>query len=205
MSAGTPRRAAFLDRDGVICIDRGYLHRPQDFTFVPGALDGMRTLAGQGCLLTVVTNQSGIARGLFTEEDHAALTRHMVAELRAAGIELAGIRHCPHLPDARVAAYRQVCACRKPAPGMILDLARQLHVDLADSLLVGDRASDIQAGRAAGVGRCYLVRSGQALDMADQALADGVFDNLYTCALAAVGQPSAAPRPQGSPPFVHEP
>jgi D-glycero-D-manno-heptose 1,7-bisphosphate phosphatase len=202
MSAGTVRRAAFLDRDGVVCIERGYLHRPEDFAFVPGALEGMRLLDGQGYLLAVVTNQSGIARGYFTEDDYAALTRHMVAELDKAGIRLAGIRHCPHLPDAQVAACRRVCECRKPAPGMILQLAQALHLDLAASVLVGDKASDVQAGRAAGVGRCMLVRSGHALSAADEAQADDVLDDLRACARAIVGKPPAAPRPPPS--SVHD-
>jgi D-glycero-D-manno-heptose 1,7-bisphosphate phosphatase len=195
MSAGTLRRSAFLDRDGVVSIERGYLYRRDDFAFVPGALDGMRLLSQKGYLLTVITNQSGIARGYFTEEDYAALTRHMVAELGKAGLRLAGIRHCPHLPDAKVAAYRQECECRKPAPGMILQLAQALHLDLAASVLVGDKASDVQAGRAAGVGRCILVRSGHELSAADQALADGVFEDLYACARAIACQPAALRSP----------
>lgn len=203
MSVGGLRRAAFLDRDGVVCIERGYLHRPGDFAFVPGALEGMHLLADQGYLLTVVTNQSGIARGYFTEDDYAAVTRHMVAALDAAGIHLAGIRHCPHLPDAAVAACRTVCDCRKPAPGMVLQLARALQLDLACSVLVGDKMSDIQAGRAAGVGRCLLVRSGHAFDAADEARADGVFDDLLACARAITALPLAAEPDAASPTAVH--
>ena len=191
--SGPVRRAAFLDRDGVICVDRHYMHRLEDFSFIAGALDGMRLLASQGYALTVVTNQSGIARGFFSDDDHAALTRHMLAELQKAGLMLAGLRHCPHLPDASVAAYRQVCTCRKPAPGMILQLAQALNLDLADSVLVGDKASDIQAGRSAGVGRCLLVRSGHALSPADMALADGVFDDLNACARALSNPAQATP------------
>ena len=189
MSVAARRRAVFLDRDGVICAERGYLHRREDFAFVPGALDGLRLLAQQGYLLTVVTNQSGIARGYFTQDDYADLTRHMVAELDRAGIRLAGIRHCPHLPDAKLAAYRLACPCRKPAPGMVLHLAQALGVDLAASVLVGDKVSDIEAGRSAGVGRCMLVRTGHALRAADEALADGVHDDLHACARAITATP----------------
>lgn len=204
MSAATPRRAVFLDRDGVICAERGYLHRREDFVFLPGVLDGLRLLAEHGYLLTVVTNQSGIARGYFTEEDYAALTRHMLDELEQAGIRLAGIRHCPHLPGAKVAQFRQACQCRKPEPGMVQDLARDLDLDLAASVLVGDKASDVQAGRAAGVGHCMLVRSGHALSVADEALADGVFDDLLACAHAITCQPVALP-PQLARTSVHDP
>lgn len=208
MSADLPRRAAFLDRDGVICVDRGYLHRSEDFAFVPGAVEGLRRLAAYGYALTVVTNQSGIARGYFSEDDYAALTRHMVTRLEQAGIRLAGIRHCPHLPHAEVAAYRQACACRKPAPGMILQLAQALNLDLAASVLVGDKGSDIQAGRAAGVGRCLRVRSGHALSSAELASADAVYDDLLACALAlcrpAGAGTASAPADQASaaPPCV---
>lgn len=189
MSAIPLHRAVFLDRDGVICAERGYLYRREDFAFLPGVLDGMRLFVQHGYMLTVVTNQSGIARGYFTEEDYAALTRHMQDELDRAGIRLAGIRHCPHLPDAKVAGFRQVCPCRKPEPGMVQDLARDLGLDLAMSVLVGDKGSDVLAGRAAGVGRCMLVRSGHALSASDEALADGVFDDLLACASAITSQP----------------
>ena len=118
----------------------------------------------------------------------------MVAELDKAGIRLAGIRHCPHLPDADVATFRQACDCRKPAPGMVRQLAQALHVDLAASVLVGDKATDIEAGRSAGVGRCLLVRSGHALCASDEALADGVFDDLHACARAITSK-LAARRP----------
>ena len=116
----------------------------------------------------VVTNQSGIARGLFSSEDYERFTAHLRAQLQARGVHLDAVFHCPHLPDAAVAAHRQACDCRKPGPGMLLRAARELTLDLAGSVIVGDRLSDVQAGRAAGVGRCVLVRSGQPID-ADEA------------------------------------
>ena len=103
--------------------------------------------------------------------------------------------HCPHLPDATVAAYRRSCDCRKPAPGMLLRAARELSLDLSRSVIVGDRLSDVQAGRAAGVGRCVLVRSGHPLEAAELQAADAVFDDLAACAQALVdpirGEPDA--------------
>lgn len=178
------RKAAFLDRDGVINRECEYLHRVGDFEFLPGALQGLRQLSELGFLLAVVTNQSGIARGMYTEADYRALTEHMVAELASRGVTLAGIRHCPHLPEASVAAYRRDCNCRKPKPGMVLDLAKQLDADLSASILVGDKLSDLQAGRAAGVYRCYLVRSGHPLPASGVEAADAVFDDLAACAEA---------------------
>jgi D-glycero-D-manno-heptose 1,7-bisphosphate phosphatase len=167
-------RAAFLDRDGVINIDRGYVGQVERFALVPGAAEGMRLLAGAGYLLAVVTNQSGIGRGYYTEADFQAVTRHMLAELARAGVDVARVAHCPHLPDAG-------CSCRKPRPGMILDSAAALRVDPAASLLIGDSASDVAAGRAAGVGRCYLVGGDGPTGGAG---ADGWFPDLLACARA---------------------
>jgi len=186
------RKAAFLDRDGVINRERVYLHRIEDFEFVPGVVAGLRDLQGRGYLLAVVTNQSGIARGYYSEAEYDALTAHMVSELASQGIALAGIEHCPHLPDASLPQYRQRCACRKPEPGMLLALTARLGLDPAASILIGDKLSDVQAGRAAGVGRCYLVRSGHPLSEADTQAADGVFDDLAACVAALPDKPREA-------------
>jgi D-glycero-D-manno-heptose 1,7-bisphosphate phosphatase len=183
------RRAAFVDRDGVINVESGFLHRIEQFEFLPGSIAGLARLQAAGYLLVVITNQSGIARGLYAEEDYLRLTAYMQQRLSAAGVHLDAVEHCPHLPDATVARYRVECDCRKPLPGMLLRAAAALNIDLPGSLLVGDRGSDIQAGRSAGVGRCWLVRSGVALERADIELADGVFDDLAACAASVVPAP----------------
>ncbi|HXL97883.1 MAG TPA: D-glycero-beta-D-manno-heptose 1,7-bisphosphate 7-phosphatase [Steroidobacteraceae bacterium] len=176
------RKAAFVDRDGVITVDSGFLHRVEDLVFLPGAIEGLQRLQAAHYLLVVITNQSGIARGFYTEADYLRLTGHMQQRLSAAGVQLSAVEYCPHLPDAQIARYRVDCDCRKPLPGMLRRAAAALNIDMASSVLVGDRAIDVQAGRSAGVGRCWLVRSGVALSPSDIELADAVFDDLAACA-----------------------
>jgi D-glycero-D-manno-heptose 1,7-bisphosphate phosphatase len=179
-------RAVFLDRDGVINVDHGYTHRVEDFRFVPGSAQAMKLLRDNGWRLVVVTNQSGIARGLFTSEDYERFTAHLCNELCAVGVQLDAVLSCPHLADATVPAYRLDCDCRKPRPGMLLRAARELSLDLGASVIVGDRLSDVQAGRAAGVGHCVLVRSGHLVSAGDVRQANAVYDDLAAFAQALV-------------------
>ncbi len=157
------RAAAFIDRDGVINEELNYVHRVEDFRLVAGAAEGLRRLADAGFELIVVTNQAGIAKGLYTEEDFRELTRHMRAMLAQDGVEFLDVLHCPHHPQATVARWRVDCDCRKPAPGMILEAARRHRLDLSHSVLVGDKTSDTDAGRAAGLARTVLVETGHVL------------------------------------------
>jgi D-glycero-D-manno-heptose 1,7-bisphosphate phosphatase len=152
-----PRKAAFLDRDGVINVDSGYVGRWEDFKFAPDAIPLMQSLANEGYLLVVITNQSGIARGYFSEADYQLLTDRYLAALGAQGIRVAGVYHCPHHPQGTVAQFTRSCDCRKPAPGMILRAIRELDIDPAASILIGDSERDIEAGRAAGIGRLVRV------------------------------------------------
>jgi D-glycero-D-manno-heptose 1,7-bisphosphate phosphatase len=145
---------------------------------LPGAAEALRDLQSAGYLLVVVTNQSGIARGLYTEADYEAFTAHMRSQLASLGVRLDAVEHCPHLADAAVERYRVQCDCRKPLPGMLRRAIAALDIDVGASVLIGDRATDVAAGRAAGVGRCLLVRSGEPLPAGAEALADGVYDGL---------------------------
>ena len=180
-------KGAFIDRDGVIIEERGYAYRIEDFALLPGAVVALTDLQAAGYRLVVITNQSGIARGLYSEADYLAFSAHMEAQLRAEGVQLDAVEYCPHLPDATVARYRIDCDCRKPGPAMLQRAASRLDIDLAASVLVGDRRTDIEAGRAAGVGRCFLVRSGQPLAPQDESLADGVYKDLAACVRTVLG------------------
>ena len=176
------RKAAFLDRDGVINQDRAYVHRWEDFEFVPGAIEGMRRLREAGYALVIVTNQSGLARGYYTEAQYQTLTAALHEELARQGVQLDGIYQCPHHPKGTVPELSIDCECRKPAPGMVLQAARELGLSLPDSLLIGDKPADIEAARAAGVGRAYQVRSDNPESGAEAAQADGHFASLLDCA-----------------------
>lgn len=170
--------AIFLDRDGTINVDHGYVVEIDDFQFIDGAIEAMQELKKMGFALVVVTNQSGIARGKFTEDQFMQLTEWMDWSLADRDVDLDGIYFCPHHPDAVEEGYRQDCDCRKPKPGMLLEAQHYLNIDMAASYMVGDSDKDILAGKAAGVGTTVLVRTGKALEEQDEKLADWVIDSL---------------------------
>jgi D-glycero-D-manno-heptose 1,7-bisphosphate phosphatase len=149
----------FLDRDGTINVEKGYAYRIQDFDFVSGAIEALRVLSRARIDIIVVTNQSGIARGIFSEADLDAFNQHMEAELLREGVKLAGIYFCPHHPDARVPAYRKICSCRKPSPGLLITAMFERGIGPGEAVMIGDKNSDIEAGRAAGL-TTYLVQTG---------------------------------------------
>jgi D-glycero-D-manno-heptose 1,7-bisphosphate phosphatase len=172
------RRAVFLDRDGVLNEDRNYLWKTEEFVLLPGVVEALSRLQAAGFLLVVVTNQSGIARGLYTENDYQNLTEYMRGRLEGYGIRLSGVYHCPHHPVHGKGPYRVSCGCRKPRPGLILQASEELGIDVRRSFLVGDTQSDMEAGRTAGVGRCILVRTGHILDEKDIVAADICLNDL---------------------------
>ena len=153
------RPAIFLDRDGTLNEDVGHLDRLERLTLFPWSLDAIRLLRRAGYAVVVVTNQGGVARGFVAESFVDEVRRVIGRRLAAIGERLDGHYHCPHEPDAPVAAYRRECDCRKPRPGLVRRAARELGLDLPRSVVVGDKWSDVALARAAGT-RAVLVRTG---------------------------------------------
>lgn len=161
---GAGRLAVFLDRDGTINVDHGYVFRAGQFEFIPGAPEAIGRLKDAGYLVIVVTNQAGIARGLYGEAEVHELHRHLNRELERYGGVIDAYYYCPHHPEKGIEPYRRECACRKPSPGMLLQAAADFSLDVGGSFLVGDKLSDIEAGLAAGC-VSILVETGYGADV----------------------------------------
>jgi D-glycero-D-manno-heptose 1,7-bisphosphate phosphatase len=153
------KSGVFLDRDGTLLEEAGYLDRLERLVFFPYAIDAVRLLNRAGFPVVVVTNQAGIARGIFKESFVAAAHRHISDRLAAAGARVDAFYYCPHHPEAVVEEFRQVCDCRKPQPGMLTRAAADLDLALDRSFVVGDRWHDLEAGQRVGA-RTLLVRTG---------------------------------------------
>jgi D-glycero-D-manno-heptose 1,7-bisphosphate phosphatase len=161
--------ALFLDRDGVINVDYAYVHRKEDFHFVDGIFELCRAAKRLGYRIFVITNQAGIGRGYYNEQDFHTLSAWMQAEFEKEGAAIDAVYFSPFHPEHGIGEYRKHTDCRKPGPGMLQQAAREFEVDFARSVLVGDKLSDVQAGQAAGVG-CNLLfdpqgKEAQAADL----------------------------------------
>jgi D-glycero-D-manno-heptose 1,7-bisphosphate phosphatase len=159
---GALRKALFLDRDGVINVDHGYVHTPEQTEWVPGIFDVCARARDAGYVLVVITNQAGIARGYYSEDEFLQYTRWIHGEFRAKGVPLAATYYCPHHPESGVGLLRVKCDCRKPNPGMLLAAARDLSLSLSDSVMIGDMPKDREASLRAGVGRYVSIEDAQA-------------------------------------------
>jgi D-glycero-D-manno-heptose 1,7-bisphosphate phosphatase len=164
------RPALFLDRDGVLNADKGYVARPEDFEWMPGAIDCVRRFNEQGYLVIIVTNQTGVAYGLYQEADIAAVHAYMLSELERAGAHIDHIYACCWHPAATLPEYRRDSDLRKPRPGMLLQAMEDFPIDKARSFLIGDKQSDLDAAGAAGV-RGFLYQGGDLLHFAEAARA----------------------------------
>jgi len=176
------KKAAFLDRDGVINIDKGYVSKWCDFEFVPGVIDAMKVICQLGFEIIVVTNQSGIARGYYSEDDFHKLSKSMIGFLDSEGVRVAGVYYCPHHVNGVVDKFSIVCSCRKPLPGMLLKAKDDHNIDLSTSILVGDKSTDILAGNNAGVGRAFMVVPDDGAKNLDGIHVDAYFPDLHSCA-----------------------
>jgi D-glycero-D-manno-heptose 1,7-bisphosphate phosphatase len=171
------RRAVFLDRDGTINEDHGYVYSRDELVWIPGAIDAIARLKKTGASVIVVTNLGGIGHGYYTVADVRALHRHMAQTLAQGGATVDGWYYCPFHPDAVIDRYRREAECRKPAPGMIMEAAAKHAIDLTRSYLVGDKVSDIEAGRRASV-RTVLVRTGYGAEHESTAKSDIAADTI---------------------------
>ena len=167
----------FLDRDGTLNIDHGYVHEIDQFQFIDGSIDTLKKLKEMGYLLVLVTNQSGIARGYFTEQQFLQLTEWMDWSLADRGVDLDGIYYCPHHPEG-IGEFKENCDCRKPKPGMLLQAIKELNIDPTYSVMVGDKVDDIKAGISAGVKINVLVKTGKAITDEGESLANYVLDSI---------------------------
>lgn len=175
------KRAVFLDRDGTINVEKEYLYRIEEFEFISGTPEAIRLLNEAGFFVVVVSNQSGVARGYYTEEDVDILHRFIAAELKKSGARVDAWSFCPHHPQGR-GSYSLECRCRKPLPGMLIEAAQRHDIDLEASVMIGDKLVDIEAGKAAGC-RTILVRTGYGAEVEPRIPIDTeVYDDL----LAAV-------------------
>lgn len=136
-------KAVFLDRDGTINIDKNYLYRIEDFEYKPRVIEGLRLLQNRGFLLVIITNQSGIARGIFTEEQYLSLNDWMIKDLARKGINIAASYYCPHHPEAVIPQYRKKCKCRKPGIELFEKAIADLDIDQNNSYAIGDRERDL--------------------------------------------------------------
>lgn len=198
------RPAVFLDRDGTLIHDADYLSRPSQVRFFPDTVKALKLLKKAGYRLFVVSNQSGVARGYFTEGSVRRVQAHLRARLRARGVRLDGLFYCPHYPGGKVKSLGHACTCRKPSPGMVRQAAKRFPLDLKGSFVVGDKMDDLILARKAGLAGSVLVRTGKGRESAKRLAAHPLKDavtapGLYAAALWIASFPSSAP---GRPSFA---
>ena len=150
------RKAVFFDRDGVINVDHGYVSKISDFEFIDGAAATLAEFRRRGYLLILATNQSGIARGFYTEDDFFKLTDYMQEQLKRQDAAFDGIYYCPHHPQAKIPKYKKECDCRKPKSGMFVKAIADFDIDVNSSAMSGDHAGDLIAAKGAGIAKLFL-------------------------------------------------
>jgi D-glycero-D-manno-heptose 1,7-bisphosphate phosphatase len=152
-------KIAFLDRDGVINCDYGYVHKFEDFDFTYKCIDGLKIIKKLGFFIVIVTNQAGIAKGYFSEKEYHTLTDRFLNEFKRHDIQILSVEHCPHHIDSIIPKYKRDCIRRKPKPGMLNHIIEKYSVNVSESFLVGDNLSDIEAAIGAGIKKRFLIGS----------------------------------------------
>lgn len=170
-------KAVFLDRDGVINVDKGYVHKIEDFEFYPNVFKALKKLQDAGFKLFIVTNQSGIAVGYYTEEDFLILTNWMLNQFEKEGIKIEKVYYCPHHEDGIVEKYSFKCDCRKPESGMITQAISEYNIDPKQSFLIGDKENDILAAHKEGI-KAALVKTGQGIKYVENTTADFIGEDI---------------------------
>lgn len=169
-------KAIFLDRDGTINVEKNYLYKIEDFEFLPGVLEGLKLLQDAGYLLIVITNQSGIGRGYYSEKDFLALNDWMLNTLKEMDIHINEVYYCPHIPEAKIAKYRMICTCRKPALGMYEQAIRDFDICMAESWSIGDKIRDCAICRSTEC-KGYLIGNHEKEEIVD-AVKKGTYRNV---------------------------
>nr|ADA82657.1 D,D-heptose 1,7-bisphosphate phosphatase [Candidatus Blochmannia schaefferi] len=170
--------AIFIDRDGTINVDKHYVYNINKFYFIDDVINAMIKLKKMNFFLIIVTNQSGIARGLFTQQEFILLTKWMISYLRLYNLHIDAIYFCPHHIQGVIKKFRKDCLCRKPSPGMLLDAKYRFNINMPTSYIVGDTISDMLAGHLAGIGTKVLVRSGKKITKETVKMANRVINSL---------------------------
>ena len=168
----TCRKAIFFDRDGTLNVDKDYLYKIEDFEWLADAPQAIRWANGHGYLVIVITNQSGVARGYFSEDDVHRLHEWMNEDLARFGAHIDAFYYCPHLPNGSVVVYAKECDCRKPKPGLIDQACADFNIDCGESLMIGDKPRDVECAEAAGV-RGVLYEGGSLAALLERELSDG--------------------------------
>jgi len=171
-------RAVFLDRDGTIIQDKGYMHKVEDLEFISGAVDALKKLSDSGFKLIVLSNQSGLARGVFTDVEYERFHQHFISYLAENGVKIDGVYMCPHHPLGSREDISKDCMCRKPRPGMIISALKEHNIDLEKSFVVGDKTGDILLGNNIGI-RAVLVKTGKGGS-------DGEFEAKAACTVTSI-------------------
>ncbi len=179
-------KAVFLDRDGTINIEKHFVHTAEEFELIPGSLEALRLLTDHRIDIYIVTNQSGIARGSYTEEEFLDFSRHMVDDFERQGVRITKVAYCPHLPEGTVEKYARVCNCRKPGSALLEEIISERAYKPEETVLVGDKNSDIESGLRLGI-VTYLVLTGYGRDHAPVTRATYVKEDLLTAVRHILG------------------